>query len=219
MDIQFAGQFHHATKDGVSISTPVRLSDACLAVGIPLNLGKRRVQATLAVPWDFYRQDKAATGLPSLSFGAHNLGDLAYPRTLGKELTVHDFDVTLGCESQVACQGGHALVAVTARMEYQPSLGGEWDRNMADVTPPPAQELLLQGHVGHGGATSNLEFMVTSKGAKRVHTWEKAFGEPNVVLHKAKLVLEMAGGELHDKSHHGAKRVDVVGNYYSFTTK
>jgi hypothetical protein len=209
MNVQFAGQFHRVTQDGVAISTPVRLSDAAVAVGIPLELGERRVQASLAVPWAYYHKHETHTSMPTLIFGATNLGDLAYPRKLGKELTVLDFHVRLQCKDR---QAPNPDLSVTARMKYQASLGEDWTNNQAGVAEPPAQELLLQGGMGpHHPGNTHLEFMVTSKGAAHPHSWESAFGEDNLVLHKAKLVLQMSDQRMQDKAHSGAESATIKG--------
>lgn len=204
MTINFAGRSHTATEDGVSIMLHTPLSDALLDTGLPLDLGERRVLVHLDVPWAFYH-DHDASHLPTMGFSGHDLGDLAYPRKLGDELTVHDFEVLL---SAISATHPALQVSVLAKMDYQPAKTTEWGNEAGD-TPPDVQELTLTGGLGHDAAS--LELSVTSKGAAK-GTWASAFGEPNVALKNSKLVMRLSEQKKLDLKARGVESVIVSGD-------
>jgi hypothetical protein len=203
INIQFAGRSHKALIDGVSLALETPLKDACVAIGLPIDLGERRVVTTLSVPWAFYHGSKK-DALPTLGFSAVNLGDLTYPRPIGHELTVEDFEVELRAKSLT-----HPALLVDVRMKahYQPSKGTEFEN--LQQQPPAAQELTLEGGVGADAAT--LELTVTSKGSP-TGTWAAAFAEPTVSLTNAKIFIMLSPEKLNEQGVNGVSRIHVEGD-------
>merc|ERR1740130_1542794 len=172
-------------------------------MGMPLDLGKRHVLASLTVPWAYYHSSRTTSDMPRLAFSAKNIGDLAFPRRLGHELTVQDFSVDVTSRSQ---NTPGVRVAVAAVVHYQPSKGTQWG-NKEGAPPPASQELALEGAIVQDDA-STLKLMVTSKGAAK-HVWENAFGEPTVALEKAAMLVRMSSHQMRDIVHHGVDYVHV----------
>ena len=184
------------------VHTPFK--NALLDAGLPLDLGERRVLVNLNVPWSFYHQDPDTEELPTMAFSGNELGDFAYARKLGHELTVHDFKVLL---TAVTPTHPALQVSVEAKVDYQPSKGTEWGNQVGEEVPEP-QELTLIGGIGEDAAT--LELTVTSKGAPK-GTWRSAFGEPNVALANTKMLMQLSEQSYQDATARGVKRVHVEG--------
>jgi hypothetical protein len=171
MKLNYGGAEETATTEGALVSVNVPATKGVETLGVPINIGRKRVPVHFNIPWpalDSQAPNSAVSA--SLSMAVKDLGEAAPPHQLGEEVTLDKFAVRVVMPS---AKSFNLVTHVDADIWYQPT--SEAAEKTGDFHRPAAQALRLQGIVDNDDTSRIVMTASTPGNAKGV--WNSALGQ------------------------------------------
>jgi len=205
LKLKFGGAEEVATTEGTTVSVNVPATRGLIAMGVPVNVGEKRVPVELTVPWGALSAvapgSAATAGISMLVAG---LGSASPPHQIGEEITMDSIGLRLGMQSATAF---NVITNVAMNIMYQPH--SDEAEVTGETAKPAAQKLKLQGVVSKGDEAT-IRMSVSTGAAKGV--WNSALGQ-KMDVKNAELTFHLDGSKLNEcPGACGVTKVDVTGD-------